>query len=329
VTAFEIVEYGPDRRADYVRLLRDTRDGGGLSAEEFDWWFDGNPTLPRLMAVAEIDSAVVGVASHTPYRMRLGGRERLATASVHAGTDPVARGKGIFRRLEVRNEEEGRRAGVAASIAFASKSTENLFIGPLGWSDIGRLRMWVRALRPVAAARHAFGRASAPGKRRRRDVSTVRAIERFDETTNRAYELAAPAYGNHVIRDAAFMNWRYADSPWGYRAFGIGDRAFAIVREKTQRGTPIAVVADLVAPSGAFRETRALLKQAAAAAGPDAVALFALPPRDPAQRRAFAASGFVPSPTTLHFVAIALADDFELPLHPAAWHFSLGDTDFF
>lgn len=329
MTEFEIVEYGPDRRADYVRLLRDTRDGGGLSPEEFDWWFDGNPTLPRLMAVAEIDCGVVGVASHTPYRMGLGGRERLATASVHAGTDPVARGKGIFRGLEVRNEEVGRQAGVAASLAFASKSTENLFTGPLGWSDIGRLRMWVRVLRPVAAARRAVGRAPGAGRRRRGDVRGIRKIERFDEATDRAYELAAPAYGNHVIRAAAFMNWRYADSPWGYRAFGIGDRAFAIVREKTQRGTPIAVVADLVAPPGSFRETRVLLKQAAVAAGPDAVALFALPPRDPAQRRAFAAAGFVPSPSTLHFVAIALADDFDLPLDPAAWHFSLGDTDFF
>ena len=329
MTAFEIVEYGPDRRADYVRLLRDTRDGGGLSPEEFDWWFDGNPTQPRLMAVAEIDGGVVGVASHTPYRMRLDGREQLATASVHAGTDPVARGRGIFRALEVRNEEAGRRAGVAASLAFASKSTENLFLGPLGWSEIGRLRVWVRALRPVAAARHVLGRAPARGRRRRREVSTVRAIDRFDESTNRAYELAAPAYGNHVIRDAAFMNWRYADSPWGYRVFGLGDRAFAVVREKTQRGTPIAIVADLVAPPGSFRATRTLLKQAAAESGLDAVALFALPPRDPAQRRAFAASGFVPSPTTLHFVAIALADEFELPLDPAAWHFSLGDTDFF
>jgi hypothetical protein len=329
VTAFEIVEYGPARRADYVRLLRDTRDGGGLSSEEFDWWFEGNPTPPRLMAVAEIDGGVVGVASHTPYRMCLGGRERLATASVHAGTDPVARGKGIFRGLEVRNEEEGRRAGIVASFAFPGKSTENLFLGPLGWSEIGRLRMWVRVLRPVAAARRALGRAPGPGRRRRRDVGGIRKIDRFDEVTDRAYELAAPTYGNHVIRDAAFMNWRYADSPWGYRAFGIGDRAFAIVREKTQRSTPIAVVADLVAPPGSFRETRALLKQAAAAAGPDAVALFALPPRDPAQRRAFAVAGFVPSPTTLHFVAIALAEDFELPLDPAAWHFSLGDTDFF
>lgn len=329
MTAFEIVEYGPNRRADYVRLLRDTRGGGGLSPEEFDWWFDGNPTQPRLMAVAEIDGGVVGVASHTPYRMRLGGRERLATASVHAGTDPVARGKGIFRALEVRNEEAGRRAGVAASLAFASKSTENLFLGPLGWSEIGRLRVWVRLLRPVAAARRALGRAPAPGQRQRRSAGGVRQIDRFDESTDHAYELAAPAYGNHVIRDAAFMNWRYADSPWGYRAFGIGDRAFAIVREKTQHGTPIAVVADLVAPPGSFRETRALLMQARAAAGPDAVALFVLPPRDPAQRRAFAAAGFVPSPTTLHFVAIALADDFELPLEPPAWHFSLGDTDFF
>src|SRR5206468_2286302 len=132
VSSWEAVAYGPERREDYLRLLRETRDGGGLSGEEFDWWFARNPTGPALMGVAEDDGRVLGGASHTAYRMRIGGQERLVTASVHAGTEPEARGRGIFRGLEEWNEGRAAEVGAVATIAFASKTTQWIFLGPLG-----------------------------------------------------------------------------------------------------------------------------------------------------------------------------------------------------
>jgi Acetyltransferase (GNAT) domain len=320
VSPFDIVAYEPGNREEYLRLLRETRGGVGLSSDEFDWWFGGNPTPPRLMAVAKENGNVLGVASHTPYRMRIGGSERLVTFSVHAGTEPAARGRGIFRELELRNEDEARAAGAVAVLAFASSSTQWIFLGPLGWQEVGRLHVWARPLRPRAV----LGR---------RAPASTESLTRFGAETDKAYQAAAARYGNHVVRDSEYLDWRYGASPWGYRSFGLrrgGDVVgFATVREKRQRGRLISVLGDLVAPPGSFRDTRTLLRRAIAETSPESVALFALPARDRAQRRAFASLGFVPTWIKLHFVGKALADGFTLPLDPAAWHFSLGDTDFF
>ena len=59
---------------------------------------------------------------------------------------------------------------------------------------------------------------------------------------------------------------------------------------------------------------------------PDGVrALVAIPA--PEHRRSYAAAGFVPTKTTLHFMGKALAG--ELDRNRRAWRFMLGDTDFF
>jgi len=53
--------------------------------------------------------------------------------------------------------------------------------------------------------------------------------------------------------------------------------------------------------------------------------LFGLPAPD--QRGAFLRAGFLPTNRTLHFMGKALAGS--LDVNPAAWRFTLGDTDFF
>jgi hypothetical protein len=52
---------------------------------------------------------------------------------------------------------------------------------------------------------------------------------------------------------------------------------------------------------------------------------LALP--DPEQRRAYAASGFIPTPLSLDFMGKELAA--RLNTDAGAWRFALGDTDFF
>jgi hypothetical protein len=47
--------------------------------------------------------------------------------------------------------------GVAVVLAFASAPTAPIFLGPLGWSEIGRLRLWIRPLLAQAAAPAAGG----------------------------------------------------------------------------------------------------------------------------------------------------------------------------
>jgi hypothetical protein len=292
---YELAPYEPAHRDDYLRLLQDAWGDGALSGDEFDWWFARNPA-GSLMSVAQTDGHVIGVASHSLYRMVLEGEERLATFSVHATTDDSARGQGIFPALERRHEAQAEARGAAVVLAFASKPTAPIFLGPLGWTEVGRLRIWARPL---------------PGALRPR--SRAEPVERFDFDGD-----AASSWPNHIVRDAEYLNWRYLASPRGYRAFAHGD-GYAVLGHKRQRGTPIALVADLVG------EPRPLLQTCLAAARRGSRAVFAVPA--PEHRGAYAALGFVPSPLSLHFMGKPLAG--RLNPDPRAWRFTLGDTDFF
>jgi hypothetical protein len=123
------------------------------------------------------------------------------------------------------------------------------------------------------------------------------------------------------VLDAVYLNWRYVDSPRGYTLLESRN-GYAVVGRKEIRGRPMAFIADLVAPTR--RETLWLLRRCAHAAR-GTRALLALVP--PGQATAYSAFGFVPTPMTIRLIGHALEGG--LPLGAGAWHFTLGDTDFF
>jgi Acetyltransferase (GNAT) domain len=293
--AYRLESYTPSEREDYLRLLRAAWGDAALSDEEFDWWFEGNPA-GSLMSVARANGRVVGVASHSLFRMALDGTEQLATFSVHATTDASARGQGIFPALERKHEEEASAHGAAVVLAFASKPTDPIFRS-LGWARIARLRIWARPLPSLL-----------------RPHSSSDRIEGFNHDSD-----AADAWPNHIVRDARYLNWRYADSPKGYDCFRSSD-GYAVLGHKRQRGQPIAIVADLVADDAA-----PLLRACLAAVRPGTRALFALPARG--QIRDYLRVGFVPTNRSLDFMGYELNGS--LNRDPSAWRFTLGDTDFF
>jgi hypothetical protein len=290
VSSFELVSYGPEHRADYLRLLRGAWGEGALSGDEFDWWFDGNPA-GSLRSVAAIDGRVVAVAGHSLYAMVLDGELRTATFSVHAVTHPSARGRGIFLELERKHEREAREMGAACVLAFASAPTAPLFLGPLGWTAIAKLRVWAR---PVWG-RTGFGWTTY--------------VLGFDGD-------AAAGWPNHVVRDSEYLRWRYLDSPRGYELFSTEAGYAAVWPAKRHKGRTISIVADHVG-------SRDLLRGARGAAR--ARLQFALPPPD--QHAQYLKAGFLPTPQTLNFMGKALAGG--LNSDPHAWRFTLGDTDFF
>jgi GNAT superfamily N-acetyltransferase len=293
---YRLESYTPAEREDYLRLLRVAWGEAALSGEEFDWWFDRNPA-GSLMSVARANGGVVGVASHSLYRIVLGGEPRLAAFSVHATTDASARGQGIFPALERKHEQEAEARGAAVVLAFASRPTEPIFLGPLGWTPVAKLRIWARPLPAILRPRLRAER-----------------IERFTHEGD-----AAAEWPNHIVRDASYLNWRYVDSPKGYDCFRADD-GYAVLGHKRHRDQPIALVADLVAG-----DPGPLLRACLSAARGGSRAVFALPA--PEHRASYARLGFVPTPLSLNFMGKPLAG--ELDTDADAWRFTLGDTDFF
>lgn len=298
---FELEPFDPSRRGDYLALLGDAWGRGAMGAEAFDWWYEGNPA-GSMRSVAVRDGEVVGAAGHSLCRLVVGGRERLGQFTVHAVTSPDSRGLGIFRALELRHEEQGREWGSICVLAFASKPTRPLFLGPLGWTQIDRRRVWARLL-PVGRGR-------------------VRRPSRFDETHEAVAGRLAPLLGNHVLRDSRYLNWRYAESPRGYRAIDADEGGFAVVGFTRRRRFKLALLMELISEPV---ETGALLRGALVEAR-GSLALLAVPspclPRTRLLRH-----GFLPTPYRLDFMGKGLAEP--LDSRSEAWTFSIGDTDFF
>jgi hypothetical protein len=292
VSSYEIVAYDASHRDDYVRLLGEAWGNRGLSGDEFDWWFAGNPA-GSMIKVALVDGQVAGVSAHMLARTAVGGAERIVSFSCHAATSPAARGLGIFTELQRSLDREAEERGIEVVLGFGNEVTNPMFFGRLGWSDVAHYRIWAR-----------------PVLRRRREEAEELSV-RGD---------AAAGWRNHIIRDEQYLRWRFADSPRPYVTLRSANGYAVVWPAKPFGSRTIAVLSDLVAPPG---EVTGLLRRAAGAA--ESRALFGLPA--PAERRAFAAAGFVPTHLTMHLIGRGLKGP--LDLDPAAWRFTLGDADYY
>jgi GNAT superfamily N-acetyltransferase len=316
VSPLEPTAYAPERR-DEVRSLMEEVFGSVASAEEFDWWHERNPAGRRVLSVIDDGGRVAGASGMSFHCMVLGGEEADVAFALDAATHPDYRGRGIWSALELRNEEECARAGAPAVLGFTNPQAGPILVGKLGWRDLARLRFWAR---PV------LRRSGAPLRR-------VERVERFGEEAEELYRAVRASWPNHLVRGAAHLNWRYLDSPRGYRAFaarGPGGRldGYAVLGHKRYAGRDVGVLSDLVVRPGAVGSGRRLVRAAARAVERGRV-LVAWLPADRTARAALASSGFVPTPRAIRFIGKPLRDGVALPEGRGAWHFSLGDMDVF
>jgi hypothetical protein len=88
-------------------------------------------------------------------------------------------------------------------------------------------------------------------------------------------------------------------------------------------------LADLVAAPDDTKAVRALVARAVDEVEGGADALVLLPPRAASQRRALLRAGFAPTNKKLRFIGKALQEGVRVDESADAWHFTLGDFDFF
>jgi GNAT superfamily N-acetyltransferase len=274
-------------RDEFLALMAETY-GTAMSRDEFDWWFDRNPAGPRILNLArDEDGSTLGVLAMSFARLDNG----LAAFAVHAVTTPAARGRGVFSELELHNEREAAAAGAQWALGFTNPMAGPILVGKLGWEDVTSLRVWAR-----------------PKRLRRRGRGSLRAAPGVPRASGERR-----LSGRHIVRDAAYLDWRYTDSPRRYAQAGD-----AIVTYALWHGFSSAVVCE--------GGTASSLRKAAGAVDADlAVALV-----NPGEERCYLAAGFVPTPRMIRFIGKRLRDDAPpLPHDRRAWSFSLGDLDFF
>jgi GNAT superfamily N-acetyltransferase len=300
--SLSLADLRPEQRDDFLGLMREVY-GHAMSEEEFDWFFTRNPAGTGVTSAAEEDGRVLGVLAMSFARALVDGREEPVAFAVHAVTHPASRGKGVFSRLELRNEQRAAEAGAVLALGFTNPMAGPILVGKLGWRDLYRMRLWARPL--------------VPWRRRGRGGGT---LERFEGRHEAAWRAVVPRWGSCLVRDVAHLNWRYAEAPKRYRILE-SERGYAVLGEAEQKGVRSAVVCDLVGPP---REARALLRRCLRAVPPGPRVAIGVPA--PGQHAAYLSLGFVPTPMSIRVIGKPLREGASLP---ARWHFAPGDTDFF
>jgi predicted N-acetyltransferase YhbS len=273
-----VVEYDPERRRELADLT--ARVWGRRTAEaELEWFYDRNPVGPASVLLAEADGRVVGSAAISFVRMSVGGEEVRAGMPVHLATDPDYRRRGIFAELQTANEERARTAGARLLFVVPTPPSASVLRGRLGWTTLPALRVWARPLVPHS--------------------HRPRRLERFDLQVTSCY---LEGSGDRVLRDSAWLNWRFADAPRPYTLLANG--GYAVLGRRGPLGVLAATGGLLTTPHGVVGVTAPA----------------------PWEHRRYARAGWLPTPRTFTLLGKSLDPALALPARP---HFELGDLDFF
>ncbi len=335
--AFAIRDFRPADEAPVLGLLNLTL-GSGRAFERslafLRWKHVHNPFGPSLMLLAD-NERIVGLRAFLRWQFRVGPRTIHAVRAVDTATHPEYQRMGIFSRLTSACLERARAEGV--HLVF---NTPNQYSMPgylkLGWTSVGRTRVFVRPLRPVRIVRSVL--APRFGINLESDGDTDgrwRSVDDFLQDESGVADLlarddASLSDGARTARSAAFLRWRYAQVPsLHYGVHWVGDgapRAAAIFRLTHRRGMRELMVCEVLMADE--RDGRRVLREVLRLTSADyAVAHCAW---STPHRRALLSTGFLPVPRGPQFTVRPLAGDLGFdPTSSAAWRLTLGDLEVF
>lgn len=323
--ALEEVRYrsaGFEDERSVVSLLREC----GYDSDERFWsWIHREcPHGETIVEVAVAQDRVVGHYGVLPRRLRLNGQSIQAGLAIHAAIHPQFRGLSILRGLLDRTLKRCREAGFPLIYGYPRREVWLMYWKLFGWAAMGEL---VTLELPLAGGRFSPG----PGD----PISFRRAA--FDEAYDRFPHGSLFAGLNHVVRDRAYLRWRFENHPRvEYELADVRDRsgsllAYLILKRYQKEGKRFGHVVEADVRRGSLPVYRRLLEAALGRFQQEGAGIASCwmlknsPLFVPLQEMGFRAQGF----TTYAGYCRAQPglDARGLDLHE--WHMTMGDSDGF
>lgn len=321
--------------------------GKPMTEEHWRWKLRGRSSV--------IDSVGIAVATDDQPIAQFGGilcpaRVLGASRDVMIGVDvmtaPAFRNQGIFTATARSALERWREAGVALVLGLANDRWRHR-ADALGYERLFPLRRLVRILRPERVLARRLGipmprlpriagwwRAASGARRPTDPKLVIRSMDTPTAAFDRLWERVEGEATFSLVRDRAWLSWRYAECPLRVYQLLLAERGgvpagyavFSVVREPR---TTYVAVPEVFAPGDA-KAFHALVQECVVRAqreDADTVATFAVP--SSAAARAFGAAGFRMTRTgwSLEVNRLDPAIPPSALRDPAAWWVSAGDFD--
>jgi len=209
---------------------------------EWDWAFARNPAGRRIW-VAENDGQIVAQCAALPYRVDIDGMRHSFTQGVDSMVHPEHR-RGL------------RRPGLFVATARPFFEQYGGLGGDLlhyGWPVEPAWRIGKTFLEyEIIRTQTIHFRDMDPGPS---DLPAgVERLERFDDSVEKLYERCRLHWGASTLRDAAYLNWRFAECPRAdYDLFGVRDSngdllAYAVFRKADWPRAESGLIMDWLCP---------------------------------------------------------------------------------
>jgi hypothetical protein len=200
--------------------------GSDISAEHWRWKLTANPSPACNVWLAVAEGKPVFQYAGIAQRYQLGGSIAIGFVSVDTMTDPDFRRRGLLTQVATRAYESWRAADAAFVIGLPNQQWGSR-AAALGWQELFPLRWLARPLAPEAYLARRLRMpwlARIPGldaawnkwfDRRLRPSAEVEVAEvaRADAGFDELWQRLRSAFSFSTVRDSAWVNWRFADSP--------------------------------------------------------------------------------------------------------------------
>lgn len=331
----------PDREYDRDKWLR-----------WWHWLFKEGPAGEGIILVAEDGGKIVGHDADIPVLMKIGNRNVTGRLGTGTMTHPDYRRQGIYPTLNNLKQVESKRRGFyieynfprAVSYRIAMKHLGTLDVGamrvlvkPLNWENVLRMRLGHRTLVKLSAAggRALQGVLFRPVNPPAVAGLTISRAGCFDEPINDFWATVSHKYPIMVVRNEAYLNWRYVSIPDIDYLINIARidaeiYGYLVMRILQRQGIRLGVIFDVIARSREIVEC--LLSKVLNQCREEKVDLvYSRMIANRALYRAYGRSGFISVPfTRSHFLLDSTDPHVSRSFlkKSANWLVQMGDSDF-
>ncbi len=354
----------PEDRPGLLRLRREVYGDDVESGREafFDWQYVRNPAGSGVVTIAEIDGEIVGELGALPTRFKLDQTETTAVMYVNFIVKPDLRGRGFGPAVDrvQRKQELDRDLWLMLGFVRLSNAPQlKVQTRKLGRVPFVAPAMLYRIIRPREVCRAAMGNSplsralgalaagpvtlwnTARRPRAGRRGVEIKELRQADESLDRLWERVSRHYRYSVMKDRAFLSWRWFGDPRGcYRVLGAyrgGDLVgLTVTRTARWETLRLGVILEVLVEPSEREAADALVAAALDTIGDGVDMVSCMLQAGGAPIEALRRAGFVRIPSRLNpheYILLGEALDGRMDLGPLvareSWHVSWGDFDVF
>lgn len=296
----------------------------------WNWKHEQNPFGQSFVLLAEENGQLIGVRAFMQWTWRYRDQRFQAIRAVDTATHPDHQGKGIFKKLTLRQLELCEKEGIGFVFNTPNEQSRPGYL-KMGWQQQGKLPLKLKAVNPLKLALRILLKQSLPAPV---EVPKVPAGEWEKVYQLFSREPLRPENYLHADITASYIRWRYAENPlFNYGMISDFENYVLLFRPKDHARYRELRITDFVLFNDSASIRKHMSKQVLQAARQYKADIISMSGNQFSyHRKYFGWMGLVPVKPFGPIVTIrkVSADtNMELLMDVRNWQFSLGDLELF